>query len=113
MSADLLAFHLYAEQIKFVREFKFHPTRRWRADFAIAGMDGFNDCSVLVEVDGGNFMAAINRKTGKPVAIGRHTKDADYEKLNEAAILGFMVLRFSTGQVKRGEAIATIKRALA
>lgn len=94
MSADLLDFHLRAEKITFEREFRFHSTRKWRADFRIG--------KVLVEVDGGLF---IN---------GRHSRgkgrEADFCKLNEAVLLGYSVLQFSTGQVKRGEAIATIKR---
>lgn len=97
MSADLLAFHLKAAKIGFEREVRFHATRRWRFDFLIRG-------DVAIEVDGGIWQA------------GRHTRGAgwekDAEKLNEATIMGYKVLRFSTGQVKRGEALATIRRAL-
>lgn len=96
MSADLLAFHLKTEKIPFQREVKFHETRKWRFDFLIG--------KVAVEVDGAIWKA------------GRHTRGAgwekDAEKLNEATLMGFKVLRFSTGQVKRGEAIATIRRAV-
>ena len=101
MSADLLAFHLKAEKIAFTREYRFHSTRRWRLDFLIPGAD--RSSSLAIEVDGGIYKQ------------GRHTRgkgfESDCEKLNECAILGFKVLRFSTGQVKRGEAIALIKRA--
>jgi len=45
---------------------------------------------------------------------GRHTRgkgqEGDMEKLNEATILGWRVLQFSTGQVQRGIALDTIER---
>jgi len=99
--AATLALHLRAEGIPFKEEYAFHPLRKWRADFRI-------EPDVLVEVDGGNRMAAI--VNGKPTAVGRHTGDKDYEKINEAAILGYRVLRFSPAQVKSGYAIDVIKR---
>ena len=72
-----LALHLRAAGIVAIPEYQFCEGRRWRADFAIPGRN------LLIEVDGGNRMATIG-KNGKAVAIGRHTLDADYEKLNEA-----------------------------
>jgi very-short-patch-repair endonuclease len=98
VSADLLKLHLQSEKIPFEQEYRFHDSRRWRADFA------FPQRKLLVEVDGAIW-------TG-----GRHTRGAgwekDAEKLNAAAILGYRVLRFSPGMVRRGEAIETIKRCL-
>ena len=61
-------------------EFKFHPERKWKADFAIPSR------MLLIEIDGGAFSA------------GRHTRGMgfinDMEKLNAAACLGYRVLRF-------------------
>jgi len=92
-----LALHLRAEKIGFTTEYKFHPTRHWRADFCLPK-------GILVEVDGAIWTQ------------GRHTRglgfEADMDKLNEAALLGWRVLRFSTGMVKSGKAIATIRRAM-
>ena len=85
-----------------VCEYKFHPTRRWRFDLCWA------DKKLAVEIDGGNRMATMHK--GNPVAIGRHTKDADLEKLNEAAALSYRVLRFSPAMVRSGAAIAVISR---
>jgi very-short-patch-repair endonuclease len=78
------------------KEYRFHPTRRWRFDYA------FPLTMLAIEIDGGAFSG------------GRHTRGAgfvkDMEKLNEAAILGWRVLRFTPDQVKRGLAALQIQR---
>lgn len=93
-----LALHMRAQGVGFTPEFKFHPTRKWRFDFALAK-------GIAVEVDGGIWI------------LGRHSRgagmEADNEKINEGALLGWRVLRFSTQQVKSGYAIDVIRRALA
>jgi len=92
----LLATHLKACKIDFEQEYKFHPKRKWRADFLISGK------KILVEVEGGIWSG------------GRHTRGKGYlgdmEKYNEAAMMGFTVLRFSTEQVKAGVAIKQIEQ---
>ena len=100
----LLSLHLRAAGIHACPEYQFCESRRWRADFAIP------EHKLLIEVDGGNRMAKI--VNGRAVAIGRHTQDADMEKLNEAAILGWRILRFSPAMVKSGVALQTIERFL-
>ncbi len=81
-----------------IAQYRFAPPRRWTFDFC------WPDRKLAVEVEGGIWTR------------GRHTRGKGYErdcsKYNEAAILGFTVLRFTTGQVKNGEAIGTIERAL-
>jgi len=62
------------------REFRFHPDRRWRFDFA------WQHQMIAVEVDGN----AWHTKGG-----GRHGKDSDREKINAAASLGWRVFHFS------------------
>lgn len=62
-----------------VQEYQFHERRRWRFDFA------WPDYQVAVECDGGQW---------KPRG-GRHGGDKDREKLNAAAVAGWLVLRFS------------------
>jgi len=88
--------HLKTHKISFEQEYKFHPTRKWRADFLITGK------KILVEVEGGIWSG------------GRHTRGKGYlgdmEKYNEAAMMGFTVLRFSTEQVKAGVAIKQIEQ---
>lgn len=92
----VLETHLRACKISFEQEYKFHPKRKWRADFLITGT------KILVEVEGGIWSG------------GRHTRGKGYlgdmEKYNEAAIMGFTVLQFSTEQVKAGVAIKQIEQ---
>ena len=92
----VLATHLRACKISFEREYKFHPVRKWRADFLITGT------KILVEVEGGIWSG------------GRHTRGKGYlgdmEKYNEAAAMGYTVLRFSTEQVKSGLAVQQIEK---
>jgi len=82
-----------------LRQYQFAKPRKWAFDFAF--FDGhLNPCAI--EIDGAIY------------TNGRHTRgkgfEADCEKLNEAALLGWTVLRFSTGQVKSGYAIQTVER---
>ena len=80
-----------------VPEYRFHPARRWRADYAWPLQ------RVLVEIDGGVWSG------------GRHTRGAgfvaDCEKLNAAALLGYAVLRYTPQQL--GQAITDLRIALA
>jgi very-short-patch-repair endonuclease len=68
--------------IQIEKEYKFHPARRWRFDYA------FPFLMIAVEVDGGVW------------AGGRHINPAGYindmEKLNTAASMGWLVLRITT-----------------
>lgn len=94
----VLATHLRACKISFEQEYKFHPKRKWRADFLIT------NTKILVEVEGGIWMAGGGRHTRGKGYIG------DMEKYNSAAMMGFTVLRFSTEQVKSGLAVQQIEK---
>lgn len=80
-------------------EVRFHPIRKWRFDL------GWPSQKIALEIHGAVF------------AGGRHTRGAgfqkDREKMNEAQLLGWKVLEYSTGQVKQGIPILDLKRALA
>ena len=67
------------------REYKFHATRKWRFDFAWPYL------KIAVECDGGQWL-----KSG-----GRHNTDKDREKLNNAVLDGWLVLRFSGNQIDK------------
>lgn len=66
-------------------EYRFHPTRKWRADYA------HHDSQTLIEVEGGIH------------AYGRHNRAdgfiADSEKYLEATLLGWRVIRLVKDQI--------------
>lgn len=95
---SLLAIQLKALRIEFEREFKFHPKRKWSADFHIVGK------KILVEVEGGIWMAGGGRHTRGKGYLG------DMEKYNSATMMGYQVIRFSTEQVKSGLAVQQIEK---
>lgn len=81
------------------REYRFHPTRRWRFDFAWPAH------MLAIEVEGGVW-------TG-----GRHTSGAgfidDAEKYNAATLAGWRVLRFTGDQVKSGRVVKLLQTLVA
>lgn len=87
-----------------VREYRFHPTRRWRFDFAWVDPETGTGPKVAAEIDGAVW---IN---------GRHNRGAgiksDADKYNEAQLRGWLVLRFTSEHLKDGTAIQYTKEAL-
>lgn len=81
------------------REYKFHPTRKFRADFCLP------EYKILVECQGGTF-AHMGHSTG--LGIKR-----DQEKGNESNILGWCYLQFDRDAIESGEAVNVIIRAMA
>ncbi|MFH1230040.1 MAG: hypothetical protein V1709_00945 [Planctomycetota bacterium] len=67
--------------IKFVKEYRFNPPRRWRFDYAIVQK------GIAVELEGAVWVR------------GRHTRGSgfikDCEKYNRATILGWKILRYT------------------
>jgi very-short-patch-repair endonuclease len=83
------------------REFVFHPTRKWRADFAHL------ESRTLIEIEGGIFMRGG----------GRHSRGTGYandaEKYLEAVLAGWTVLRLTERQLDIGvieRIVAMLKR---
>lgn len=72
-----------------VTEYKFHPKRKWRADYALV------DKMLLIEYEG--IFGGKSRHTNN---IG-YVNDA--EKYNAAQILGFTVLRYTAMNYKNVE----------
>jgi len=103
----LLAEQLRQAGIPFEQEYRFHPERKWRADFAIGDGSwtlGRGRFAILIEIDGGGFVQ------------GRHSRgtgvEADCEKQSAAAILGYRVIRVTPAQVNDGRALEWIRQAL-
>lgn len=81
-----------------VSEYVFHPTRKWRLDFA------WPEYRLALEIHGGVYSG------------GRHTRGAgfteDREKMNEAALLGWTVIEATAEQVRSGKLREWVERAL-
>lgn len=79
-------------------EVRFHPTRRWRFDWA------WRDARVALEINGGVWTK------------GRHTRGAGYlrdlEKLNAAQLAGWIVLQCQPQDVANGTVAGLLIEAL-
>lgn len=81
-----------------VREYRFHPTRKWRVDFAFLDRTP----PLAVEVEGGTWRGN-----------GRHSRGAGFEadclKYNALSLAGWVLLRFTASMVNDGRAIAQLE----
>lgn len=79
-------------------EFKFHPERKWRADFA------WPEAMVILEVEGATWTQ------------GRHTRPKGYaddcEKYSRASLMGYTVLRATGEHIRSGAALEWLSEAL-
>lgn len=84
---QIIALRLRSINMEFEAEYKFHPTRRWRFDFALVGD------KIAIEAEGGIWIG------------GRHNRGSgfvkDVEKYNAAVRLGWKVLRYTTENIDR------------
>jgi hypothetical protein len=80
------------------KEVTFHPVKKWRFDYA------WLDLKVALEVHGGVF------------ANGRHTRGKgfteDKVKMNNAQLLGWIVIEVTKAQVINGQMLIWIKDAI-
>ena len=92
---DELELQLKASNLLALTELKFHPTRRWRFDFA------WPNQKLAVEVEGGIFIG------------GRHTRGVGFQKdcikYAEALKLGWRVLRVEKKMILEGTALDYIR----
>lgn len=98
-AVDTLIFQLRAANLpEPEREWRFHPTRRWRLDLA------FPNRRLAVECEGGVWSG------------GRHTRPSGYlgdlEKYNTLSVLGWRLIRVTPQMIEDGEALALVERAL-
>lgn len=84
--------------VECVKEYRFHPVRRWRFDYAIP------EHKIALEVEGGVW-------TG-----GRHIRGAgflgDMEKYNTATVMGWRVMRTTPELLYSKNTLKMIKDAL-
>lgn len=85
-------------RVECVKEFKFHPVRKWRFDYAIP------EHKIALEVEGGVL-------TG-----GRHTSSVgfmkDMEKYNTATLMGWRVFRTTPDELYRLKTLNLLKTAI-
>lgn len=81
-----------------VREYRFHPVRRWRFDLA------WPDLNIAFECEGGVWSG------------GRHTSGKgftdDCEKYSVAAAIGWYPIRATVQQIKKGQGFLWLSAAL-
>ena len=81
--------------LKAVKEYQFHPSRKWRFDYAIP------ELKIAIEVEGGAWTQ------------GRHTRGEgfieDMNKYNAAVILGWRLIRVTPNQLYALETLNMIK----
>ena len=114
LPAERLKMILDAEKISYEREFQFAKPmgRKFRADFRLIGTN------ILLEVEGGVYARQDAKRCPycKATPVGRHVTgkgfENDLQKYNLAALLGYIVLRFSGTTIDNGNALDTIKSAL-
>jgi very-short-patch-repair endonuclease len=87
-SAAKMRLHEYLMRYKPQMEYQFHPSRKWRFDYALPGV------KLAIEFEGGVFIG------------GGHTRGVIYgqncEKYNSAAMMGWRVLRFTAPMIRAG-----------
>ena len=81
-----------------VKEYRFHPTRKWRFDYAIP------EHKIALEVEGGVWTR------------GRHTSPKgflnDIEKYNTATLMGWRVFRTTPDDLYKSATINLVKCAI-
>lgn len=91
-------------------EFRFHPTRKWRFDWAWPAV------KVALEREGGRWREVNTAAGPVRLLVSRHTSekgyDADCEKYNAAQIAGWVVIRATPRMVRDGRALAALLEAL-
>lgn len=120
-----LARQLKGKKIPFQREYRFHPTRRWRYDFYLEAEDKYADWpeppfgvnllppeeppkrKILVDVQGGLYMRGTRGKHARPAGYRN-----DAEKMHAAQQMGYQVIYVTADMVTDGTALKMIREAL-
>jgi len=78
-----------------VSEYRFHPTRRWRFDWA------YPEKKIAIEYEG------VYRGKSRHTTVTGYTGDC--EKYNQATYLGWQVYRFTAAMVETGQTYDLLK----
>jgi len=97
---EMFALHCSIYHLTPEREYKFADGRKWAFDFA------WPEKKIAVEIEGGTAFGKSRHSRGEGF-------EKDVRKYNAAALLGWRVLRFTTAMVVSGEAIDSVREALA
>ena len=89
------------------KQWRFHPHRAWRADFA---WPGHGLAGVIVEVEGGTWISTSRGHSAGHAHPERF--EGDCAKYNEASLAGITVIRVTPAMIRDGRALAYVKRAL-
>jgi len=96
-----MVFVAYVKQetgVKLVKEYKFHPKRRWKFDYACP------ERKIAIEVEGGVWNN------------GRHTRGkgfiGDIEKYNNASVMGWTLIRVTPDMLLTNETIEFVRQAV-
>jgi very-short-patch-repair endonuclease len=96
-----MVFVAYVKQetgVKLVKEYKFHPKRRWKFDYACP------ERKIAIEVEGGVWNN------------GRHTRGkgfiGDIEKYNNASVMGWTLIRVTPDTLLTNETIEFVRQAV-
>ena len=117
---DAMAVLLTEMGLTYTRQYAYAPPRKLRADFLVtlsgaANFSSNHDDEVLIEIQGGVFPFKRHRKDGTEVTLpGAHGSvsgiKSDNDRLNEATLAGYRMLRFLPEQVKDGTARLVLER---
>ena len=95
-----IAYIRYELKVELVKEYKFHPTRRWRFDYATADPA----LKIAIEVEGAVW------------TNGRHTRGSgfikDMEKYNTAASMGWTILRVTPDEKLAAKTVDLLRKTL-
>ena len=94
---DELLFHIRAVGLPEPEpQARFHPVRKWKADFC------WRDEKIIAECEGGQWIT------------GRHQRGQGFEddmiKYNTATLMGYRVFRFTKNLIENGTAIDTLEK---
>lgn len=95
MPESLFGFQLSAAKIPHTHQFRFHPSRKYRADFRIDGT------RLLVEIDGGTFLT----KGGHNGAGFERDRIRDADAMER----GWVVLHTTPRLVRTGRTLAAVE----